>query len=175
MIIESSVIKTNQTIFDKFFNFGRLRVNHSNDWLIFPFVLPVNKKQIRKDFYIKERNRSFIIRNTLARLLRLKLHVINNLNAIFSLISTISSKRKYSILHVANIVTNTAVISIFKVLIHEVYRALSGAMVFLIEITFEKSTKHLLILNPIKVNHFFISLQRQSRANCRDLETVALG
>ena len=61
VVIVFAAVETDEPILNKLLDVLRSRVNHTNDFLVFAPVLPVDKEQVRKHLTVKEHNRRLVV------------------------------------------------------------------------------------------------------------------
>lgn len=150
MIIISTAIETHELKPHQFLNLRRTWVNHSNYRFIFSLWLVVNKEQIREDLNIVKYQNSIVVIRILGRIIGFKFHLVDELDAIVSMISTVCAECKDSILHVTNIIFKSARICVFKNFVDEIDTWLRSRMDFFVEIFLDQCSKPSLILTASK-------------------------
>ena len=172
MIIISTAIETHELKPHQFLNLRRTGVNHSNYRFIFALWLVVNKEQIREDLDIVKYQNSIVVIRILGRIIGLKLHLVDELDAIVPMISTVCAECKDSILHVTNIIFKPARICVFKNFVDKIDTWLRSRMDFFVEIFLDQRSKPSLIFDSFEIYHFFLSFRWQPRINGRNWQII---
>ena len=94
------------------------------------------------------------------RFLRFKLHLIDQLDTILSLIRTLSSESKNSISHISYVVLHAAIVRILEDLKYKVARGFGCRMNLLIKIPLNLLSQTFFTLDNVQIDHFSVSFQR---------------
>ena len=155
MVIVSPTVKANQAILDKVLDLRRCRIDHSYNWIPLTLKFPVHKEEVREYLHIIEYQSRVFVGDTLGMLIRLKVHLVDKLNAIVCLVGTFRCKCQHSCPHIRHIKEYTLRISILQYLVDEVDRGLGSGMNLFVKVSFDKSSDSFLCSYGIKIYHFF--------------------
>ena len=162
MIIIASAVKAYKPIFNKLFYVRRTRINHSNNGFSLALFFPVNKEQIRKHLDVIKYERRVFIVDRYRRLVGLKMHLVNKLDAILCLVRTISSKVINAIAKISNVIAHSAIIRVLKYFKYKVHARFCCRVILFIKVLGNHRPKSFFIFHSFKIYQFSFSFQRQT-------------
>ena len=106
MVVVSPAVEPHKFHLGKNSNIVGSWVYHPDNGLIFAGILPVNQEQVRKYLTVEENQNRFVLclLESVITLLRFKMHLAYQLDAIIALIMTLACKRQNSVSHIRNII-----------------------------------------------------------------------
>ena len=174
VVIVLPVVETNKPIFRKGFNFFRAGIDHPVNEVIFG-KLPVHEEKVREHLTVEEYDRGLILAGprVFHLFLRFEMHLRYCFQTCFSLIRAVCSESQNRIAHVIDIVRDISLVRLIHNVSDEVYTRFCVGTDLLGQCFLNQNAKMLLILDLLRVNHFF-SLQWQATTDRRYGNIIAL-
>ena len=151
MVVVLTVVEPDESELHQLLHVFSRRVEETSDRL--SRILVADNEEVRKYLDVEERDGPVSVFLYFHLVFRHEVHLLHDLQTPLSLIGRLSGEGRYSVLSIGHIISDPRRICIVQNLLDEVDARRSSGVHFLTERLRNESTKVVLILNVLLVNH----------------------